>query len=81
MTHIVEVEVPDPPMLGTERKPYSVAEHIDAIQAAFAAARDRECDRVIAEAQARIDARKKSLDGTPEIDEHEARMTTQGEGR
>lgn len=74
MKRIVSVEVPDPPMSGGKRKPYSVSEHIDLISAAFGEARDRECDRVIDEAQARLDARKDALRDTPEIEEHEQRM-------
>ncbi|RRQ26298.1 hypothetical protein DK926_18805 [Rhodococcus sp. Eu-32] len=71
----MSVEIPGPPAPPPGWKTHSVAEYVDLIAKAFDEARDLECDRVIAEAQARIDARKSELEGTPELAERDGRMS------
>lgn len=81
MSDVVQVEVPGPPMVDGEIKPYSVAEYIESVIVAFNEARERVCDRILAEAEDRLAERRDALEGTPEIEEHDERMSALKEDR
>ncbi|OZC62759.1 hypothetical protein CH276_14155 [Rhodococcus sp. 06-470-2] len=81
MSEVVQVIVPGPPMVDGERKPFSVAEHIENVITAFDVARDRVCDRILAEAEDRLTERRDALEGKPEINEHDERVSALKEKR